>query len=63
MLMVTRGLLNKQVAGDLGISEVTVKIHRGSAMKKMGARTLPDLVRMADALKQRGIGGAGNTTV
>lgn len=63
MLMVTRGLLNKQVAGDLGISEVTVKIHRGSAMKKMGARTLPDLVRMADALKQRGMTGAGNTTV
>jgi FixJ family two-component response regulator len=63
MLMVTRGLLNKLVAGDLGISEVTVKIHRGSAMKKMGARTLPDLVRMADALKQRGMAGAGNTTV
>ena len=63
MIMVTRGLLNKQVAGDLGISEVTVKIHRGSAMRKMGARTLPDLVRMADALKQRGISGGGNTTV
>jgi len=63
MLMVTQGLLNKQVAGDLGISEVTVKIHRGSAMKKMGARTLPDLVRMADALKQRHLKAAGNTTV
>jgi FixJ family two-component response regulator len=63
MLLVTRGLLNKQVAGDLGISEVTVKIHRGSAMKKMGARTLPDLVRMADALKLRDIKEAGNTTV
>ncbi len=63
MLMVTKGLLNKQVAGDLGISEVTVKIHRGSAMKKMGARTLPDLVRMADLLKQRHFKEAGNTTV
>lgn len=63
MLMVTRGLLNKQVAGDLGISEVTVKIHRGSAMKKMGARTLPDLVRMADTLKLRDTKEAGNTSV
>lgn len=63
MLMVTQGLLNKQVAGDLGVSEVTIKIHRGSAMRKMGAKTLPDLVRMADALKQRGIRGGGNTTV
>ncbi|MDH4441456.1 MAG: response regulator transcription factor [Rhizobium sp.] len=63
MLLVTKGLLNKQVAGDLGISEVTVKIHRGSVMKKMGARTLPDLVRMADALKQRGTKDASNTTV
>lgn len=52
MSMVTKGLLNKQVAGELGISEVTVKIHRGSVMKKMGARTLPDLVRMYEALNQ-----------
>ncbi|MEC9343686.1 MAG: response regulator transcription factor [Pseudomonadota bacterium] len=50
MELVTKGLLNKQVAGELGISEVTVKIHRGSAMRKMGARTLPDLVRMAETL-------------
>ena len=48
MLLVTRGLLNKQVAGDLGLSEVTVKVHRGAAMRKMGAPTLADLVRMAD---------------
>ena len=48
MALVTRGLLNKQVAGDLGLSEVTVKVHRGSAMRKMGAPTLADLVRMAD---------------
>lgn len=51
MLLVTTGKMNKQVAGDLGISEITVKIHRGAAMHKMGARTLADLVRMADALK------------
>ncbi|MEC9433276.1 MAG: response regulator transcription factor [Pseudomonadota bacterium] len=50
MALVASGLLNKQVAGDLGISEITVKIHRGAAMRKMGARTLPDLVRMQDAL-------------
>jgi FixJ family two-component response regulator len=50
MALVTKGLLNKQVAGDLGLSEITVKIHRGSVMRKMGARTLPELVRMADAL-------------
>ncbi|MGR3805309.1 response regulator transcription factor [Marinibacterium profundimaris] len=50
MALVTTGLLNKQVAGELGISEITVKIHRGAAMRKMGARTLPELVRMADAL-------------
>lgn len=63
MSLVTKGLLNKQVAGDLGLSEVTVKIHRGSVMRKMGARTLPDLVRMADALKQNGTKDTGNTTV
>jgi FixJ family two-component response regulator len=51
MLLVTAGKMNKQVAGDLGISEITVKIHRGAAMHKMEARTLADLVRMADALK------------
>jgi FixJ family two-component response regulator len=50
---VTAGKMNKQVAGDLGVSEITVKIHRGAAMRKMCAHTLPDLVRMADALKLR----------
>jgi FixJ family two-component response regulator len=50
MRHVTRGKMNKQVAGDLGISEITVKIHRAAAMHKMGARTYADLVRMADAL-------------
>lgn len=53
MLLVTAGKLNKQSAGDLGISEVTVKIHRGAAMRKMGARTLADLVRMAEVIKPK----------
>jgi FixJ family two-component response regulator len=51
MLLVTAGKMNKQVAGDLGISEITVKIHRSAAMHKMGARTYAELVRMAEALK------------
>jgi FixJ family two-component response regulator len=51
MMLVTTGKMNKQVAGDLGLSEITVKIHRGAAMRKMEARTLADLVRMADLLK------------
>lgn len=50
MALVTAGKMNKQAAGDLGISEITVKIHRGAAMRKMGARTLADLVKMAEAL-------------
>ena len=51
MMHVTAGKMNKQVAGDLGISEITVKIHRGAAMHKMSARTYAELVRMADVLK------------
>jgi FixJ family two-component response regulator len=51
MRLVTAGKMNKQVAGDLGLSEITVKIHRGAAMRKMSARTLADLVRMAAALR------------
>jgi FixJ family two-component response regulator len=50
MTFVTAGLMNKQIAGELGVSEITVKIHRGHTMKKMGARSLADLVRMAEAL-------------
>jgi FixJ family two-component response regulator len=50
MLLVTSGLLNKQIAHELGISEVTVKVHRGNMMKKMGGKSLVDLVRMADIL-------------
>jgi FixJ family two-component response regulator len=53
MLLVTTGKMNKQVAGDLGISEITVKIHRAAVMRKMGARTLADLVRMADVISPR----------
>jgi FixJ family two-component response regulator len=51
MLLVTSGKMNKQAAGELKLSEITVKIHRGAAMRKMGARTLTDLVRMVEALK------------
>jgi FixJ family two-component response regulator len=50
---VTTGLMNKQIAGELGLSEITVKLHRGNVMKKMGARSLADLVRMADAVGVR----------
>ena len=53
MLAVTSGKMNKQVAGDLGISEITVKIHRSAGMRKMEARSLADLVRMADVVKSR----------
>jgi FixJ family two-component response regulator len=53
MRLVTDGKMNKQVAGDLGISEVTVKIHRGAAMRKMEARTLADLVRLVEAVKPK----------
>jgi FixJ family two-component response regulator len=48
MVRVVKGLRNKAIATELGISEVTVKTHRGQVMLKMGARTLPDLVRMSD---------------
>jgi FixJ family two-component response regulator len=50
MAFVTTGLMNKQIAADLGVSEITVKVHRGNVMRKMGARSLADLVRMADVL-------------
>ena len=51
MALVVAGLLNKQVGGELGISEITVKAHRGSLMRKMKATSLADLVRMAAKLK------------
>ncbi len=50
MGLVTAGLMNKQIAGQIGVSEITVKVHRGSVMRKMGAKSLAELVRMADAL-------------
>ena len=53
MGFVASGLMNKQIAGEIGVSEITVKVHRGSVMRKMGAKSLADLVRMADALGVR----------
>jgi FixJ family two-component response regulator len=53
MGLVTAGLMNKQVAAHLGVSEITVKIHRGNLMRKMQAQSLADLVRMAEALGVR----------
>jgi FixJ family two-component response regulator len=50
---VTAGLMNKQIAGAMGVSEITVKVHRGNVMRKMGAKSLAELVRMADALGLR----------
>jgi FixJ family two-component response regulator len=48
--LVTLGLINKQIAGKMGLSEITVKVHRGSLMRKLGAKSLADLIRMADTL-------------
>jgi FixJ family two-component response regulator len=51
MAHVVRGRLNKQIAGELGVSEITVKAHRAQVMRKMRASSLPDLARMADRLE------------
>ena len=48
--LVASGLMNKQIAAELGLAEITIKIHRGHLMKKMGARSLADLIRMAETL-------------
>jgi FixJ family two-component response regulator len=59
MALVVRGLLNKQVGGELGISEITVKAHRGAMMAKMGAHSLAELVNMASRL---GLPSAGKVS-
>jgi FixJ family two-component response regulator len=51
MALVILGRMNKQIAGELGVSEVTVKVHRGQIMRKMRAKSLPELVRMGDVLR------------
>ena len=53
MAIVVTGRLNKQTAADIGVSEITVKVHRGNVMRKMRASSLPDLARMADKLNAR----------
>jgi FixJ family two-component response regulator len=51
LVLVSSGLMNKQIAAELGLAEITVKIHRGHIMKKMGARSLADLLRKAETLE------------
>jgi FixJ family two-component response regulator len=55
MALVVTGLMNKQIAAEIGLSEITVKIHRGHVMKKMGVRSLADLVRVAEILGIRAV--------
>jgi len=50
LALVASGLMNKQIAAEISLAEITVKIHRGHIMKKMGARSLADLVRLAEML-------------
>jgi FixJ family two-component response regulator len=50
LALVSSGLMNKQIAAELGLAEITVKIHRGHVMKKMGAKSLADLLRKAETL-------------
>jgi len=55
MALVVRGLLNKQIAGELGRSEITIKLHRHQVMEKMGAESVADLVRMSERIVNREI--------
>jgi RNA polymerase sigma factor (sigma-70 family) len=59
--LVAQGLLNKQIAADLGLSEGTVKVHRGNVMRKMQAASIADLVRMSDRLAHPFASGTGQT--
>ncbi|MCC8958325.1 response regulator transcription factor [Bradyrhizobium sp. Pear77] len=61
MSLVTAGLMNKQVAAEIGVAEITVKIHRGHIMRKMAAKSLPDLVRMAQILGIKQASGSAQT--
>jgi FixJ family two-component response regulator len=58
MWLVAQGLLNKQIAAELGLSEVTIKTYRGHVMQKMGAKSLAELVRMSDKIGAASIPGA-----
>ena len=60
--LIAKGLLNKQIAGELGISEKTIKVHRARIMEKMAARSLADLVRIAERVGLPPTGGTANRT-
>jgi len=62
LALVSSGLMNKQTAAEIGLAEITVKIHRGHIMKKMGARSLADLIRMAETLGIRRTKPSGGQT-
>jgi FixJ family two-component response regulator len=62
MALVTAGKMNKQVAGELALSEITVKVHRGTLMRKMGVRTLADLVKSSEQLKPQRQASASRET-
>lgn len=62
MHLVSSGLMNKQIADELGLSEVTVKAHRGQVMHKMAAKSVPDLVRMSDVLAEADAGVVTSST-